>query len=212
MRLAAALAPLLFAACVGGPVRSKPPPVEPAAVLTVATFTAQGTAFVVEGAPEAPRSGARGVTESVTPRDRVRRRILTAWHVVEGSSGGAIVSGGGTVRPVLFRRVGESDLAEADPPVPLPATWAVYAVAEAHDGDRLDAVGMQEGVLLHFRGRVSRIFAGEGSALGEPGRYVEVDCGVVRGMSGGPLLDQRGDVVAVVTNRLAGRLVALDIP
>lgn len=188
MRLPALLLPLILAACVGGPVRSRPPPVEPASVLVVATFDSTGSGFAVAG------------------------RILTAWHVVEDSGGAAVVAGGGTARLVTFHRVEGMDLAEAPTPVPLPSSWLVYAVAEAHVGDRVDALGSQEGVPLHFGGEVSRVFAGETSALALPGRYLDVDCPVLRGMSGGPVLDARGDVVAVVTNRLDGHLVAVDIP
>lgn len=185
-RLALVVAALALVGCasgVRGPRRARAP-TEPAPCLRVCSTVGCGSGFVVG------------------------RRVITAWHVVGEAHGGGVVSGGGVVVPLDFRQIGHGDVCEADAPDPVPASWAVYTLAEPVNGETVDSLGYVAGTLTHYRGPI----IGDVPWFPGEGRYLSVDSTVEHGMSGGPVLNQRGDVVAIVTNRLLGRLIVLDVP
>lgn len=188
-RILSLLAVLLLAGCATRRC-APPPPTElasPARCLLVTAGDARGTAFVVG------------------------RRVLTAWHVVVKTNGHAVVSARGVSLAVEFRQAESLDMGTADAPDPVPPGWGVYeGAAEPHVGDRLDSYGYMgdEGDFAHYRGRV----IGTVTFKGDAGRYLTIDCPVQRGMSGGPVVNERGEVVAILSAKMDEKTVALVVP
>ena len=142
-----------------------------ASTVVIRTDTGGGSGFVVE--------------------DQERKFIVTNQHVLLGASKDKIemtTTDGTKLLPVALQVVPDLDLArievrEAPPPLSL-ATSADIDEAVATVGNSLDA-----GVITLNAGTIKGIGPGE----------VEVDCEVVPGQSGGPLINAAGEVIGVTT-------------
>jgi S1-C subfamily serine protease len=160
---------------------AKPSPTEPigeeaktrviASTVVIRTDTGGGSGFVVE--------------------DRGRKFIVTNQHVLLGAAKDKIeitTTDGAKLLPLALQVVPDLDLARIEvreAPLPLSfATGANIDEAAATVGNSLDA-----GVITLNSGAVKGIAAGE----------IEVDCEVVPGQSGGPLINAAGEVIGVTT-------------
>ena len=142
-----------------------------ASTVVIRTDTGGGSGFVVE--------------------DQGRKFIVTNQHVLLGAKRDKIqitTTDGTKLLPVSLQIVPDLDLArievrQAPPPLAI-ANGADINEAVATIGNSLDA-----GVITVNVGTVKGIGAGE----------IEVDCEVVPGQSGGPLINAAGEVIGVTT-------------
>lgn len=142
-----------------------------ASTVVIRTDTGGGSGFVVE--------------------DQGRKFIITNQHVLLGATKDEIeitTTEGAKLLPVALQIVPDLDLArvevsQAPPSLSLAAEANMDEVA-ATVGNSLDA-----GVITLNAGAIKGIGAGE----------VEVDCEVVPGQSGGPLINAAGEVIGVTT-------------
>ncbi|MCS7001942.1 MAG: trypsin-like peptidase domain-containing protein, partial [Dehalococcoidia bacterium] len=135
--------------------------------------------------------------------------ILTNAHVVEGASTVTVrLAGGATVQGRVVAADTERDLAIVRIP-PQSLTPVRLAEGPARTGEDVVAIGFA----LNLPGEpsVSRgVVSGSRPAVRTDLQYIQTDAAVNPGNSGGPLLNQRGEVIGVVTSRItqdAGRAV-----
>jgi S1-C subfamily serine protease len=191
---------ILLSACTSGVYRGKPLPTDRHDVcLFVDCRHSGGTAFVAAWG---------GSTV-----------LVTAWHVVQWDRGEALVRGNGVERRVTFSQYGDLDLGVVtiDPPT----EWRVLPIADPTPSVRVVAWGYGDGLLqFHFGDLVgpTTITRYRFSIWGQthedkPGGYLSFTTPVVCGMSGGPILNTDGYVIAVVAmQRRDGTLIGLDLP
>ncbi len=142
-----------------------------ASTVVIRTGTGGGSGFVIE--------------------DDGRQFIVTNQHVLLGATKGDLeitTTDGAKLSPVALQIVPDLDLArmevtQAPPPLSF-AQGANIDEAVATVGNSLDA-----GVITLNAGAIKGIGAGE----------IEVDCEVVPGQSGGPLINSAGEVIGVTT-------------
>ncbi|MFT3917189.1 MAG: trypsin-like peptidase domain-containing protein [Anaeromyxobacteraceae bacterium] len=129
--------------------------------------------------------------------------VLTNAHVVEGADRVEVDVSGRTLEARVVGLDSESDIAllKVDPDRPLPAL--VLA-----DSDRLAiadwvmVIGSPFGLVRSVTfGIVSQLGRSDVSPVGRPGSYefVQTDASINPGNSGGPVLNLRGEVVAIAT-------------
>jgi S1-C subfamily serine protease len=142
-----------------------------ASTVVIRTGTGGGSGFVIE--------------------DEGRKFIVTNQHVLLGATKDELevtTTDGANLVPVALQIVPDLDLARIEisqGPSPLSfATGANIDEAVATVGNSLDA-----GVITLNAGTIKGIGAGE----------IEVDCEVVPGQSGGPLINSAGEVIGVTT-------------
>ena len=142
-----------------------------ASTVVIRTKTGGGSGFVIE--------------------DQNRKFIVTNQHVLLGATKEQIeitTTEGAKLLPVALHIVPDLDLARIEvtkAPEPLPlATQVGIDEKVATVGNSLDA-----GVITINQGTIKGIGAGE----------IEVDCEVVPGQSGGPLINTSGEVIGVTT-------------
>lgn len=136
--------------------------------------------------------------------------IVTNAHVVEGADTVTVYLADGTsLEGRVLGRISEPDLALVQVPGgPFPqATFADSATAEA--GDPVIVLGYPSAVGLTGQASASRGIVSR-SAREVGAHYIQVDASVNPGVSGGPLLDSRGQLLGIISGRLendSGRLV-----
>jgi S1-C subfamily serine protease len=142
-----------------------------ASTVVIRTGTGGGSGFVIE--------------------DGGRKFIVTNQHVLLGATKDELeiaTTDGAKLAPVALQIVPDLDLARVEisqgPPPLSFATAANIDEAVATVGNSLDA-----GVITLNAGTIKGIGAGE----------IEVDCEVVPGQSGGPLINSAGEVIGVTT-------------
>lgn len=129
--------------------------------------------------------------------------ILTAAHVVEHGNLSVRLHDGREVRVVPVRVSRQADVALLRPETPLSGMRCLAARTEGDPsvGSELYAAGAPAHLDLAFsltRGIVSGIRRVEGRSL------LQTDTAISPGNSGGPLVDESGAVVAIVSSKLAG--------
>jgi S1-C subfamily serine protease len=192
---AVALALLVaLAGCVASPPAPAPPPSLPS------------------GKPVMAADSARQLAREVTVRVRNRgcdflatgsgfavtaRRLVTNRHVVEGAEQLQLDSWDGRSISVDVHRVAyRHDLALIETVEALPRV-AQLAAGDPRPGAEVSAVGFPlGGPLARTRGAVVDLVPG--ARLGETGKVLRITAAVRHGNSGGPLLDDAGQVVGVV--------------
>jgi hypothetical protein len=128
--------------------------------------------------------------------------VMTAWHVVKNAHRApAEVCGAGVTLEIRFEQVQEADLAWAELPE-YPKEWHLLEVGpDAQVGEYLQCWGYGGGYLQMRSGDMADLDARDritGNDVEKGGRY----CGLEPGMSGGPVLDAAGRVVAVAVMKI----------
>ncbi len=147
--------------------------------------------------------------------------LITAWHVIDGIEMPVSVHGKRGSISASFTRIGTTDLAwaplTAGPDGDCPEAWKAVPHGPVSIGIDVQCWGFPEaGGLAHSNGivrgrqisRVTGLFAQEGS-------YINMDAEVIPGMSGGPVVDANGYVIAVVVIRFVSgkvRSMAVELP
>lgn len=158
--------------------------------LKVRTAFGQGTAFVLR-------------------HDR-RVLLVTAYHCVSDLLPGvrATVLGNGVTREVEFHRFHDMDLAFAQGDIPEEWQARALPVGQVVLGEAVDAWGYGKGNLEMRHGSVLKYVPLKDHP---EAAYLILDCDVDGGMSGGPVVNARGEVVALVTNQYSERHLDLDL-
>ncbi len=172
--------------------------------------TAKGVVYVFNG----PKAGANGGsarqagtssgTAFTVSTDGV---LLTNAHVAQGCREISVRRFDGSTYPAsLLAADGPNDLALVKIAVPTPEQAQLRGGAEIRQGENVIAVGFPlPGDLT--AGTATTLTTGTVSALAgykNDSRLLQISAPVQPGNSGGPLLDQSGHVVAVVSARLEG--------
>jgi S1-C subfamily serine protease len=134
--------------------------------------------------------------------------LVTNAHVVEGCSNVAISVGGVISQGTVAARDAVNDLAATR------TTSAAPAIAKLRSGSRLgeevSVFGFPLNGLLATGGNFTRGNITATAGLGDDSRFFQISDPVQPGNSGGPLLDESGNVIGVVTAKLnALRLAAV---
>lgn len=148
---------------------------------------AQGTAFLVDS-----------------------ETALTAWHVVENAAEIALDFGEQRVEAAVIGQNSERDVAVLRLSAPVVATPVVpVAAAQVRVGEQVAAIGQRQDAPLAMT--VGLVTSVDGQAnVGDSGRdvlgIVQTDAAATIGTSGGPLINQRGELVGigVVPNATSG--------
>jgi S1-C subfamily serine protease len=132
--------------------------------------------------------------------------VLTAAHVLDGSPPKLVLRDGSELDAVPVRVAVRADVALLRPKRPLTQQGCLVPSAKGDPvvGSELYAVGTPTSVSLAFsltRGIVSGIRDIDGHHI------LQTDAPVNRGNSGGPMLDEGGEVIAVANAKLAGQAV-----
>lgn len=136
--------------------------------------------------------------------------IMTAWHVVsKGDHGGRVFNMGASIR-VQFYQLDGHDIAWA-PTAAIPKTWEILQIAPTGPelGEYVEAWGYPANTAMGTRGQVTDLDAIHDHPNMLAGQYLEVLAEVRHGMSGGPVLNDRHQVVCVVALSTVSRRVEL---
>jgi Trypsin-like peptidase domain len=142
--------------------------------------------------------------------------ILTNWHVVNGCSRIAAKVGADADRDaVLVARDEHNDLAVVGVKVPLKSVAVFRQGASIRAGEMVLASGYPLSGLLASTANISTGIVNALAGLSNDSRFFQISTPVQPGNSGGPLVDQAGHVVGIVTGKLNAVAVARftgDIP
>jgi S1-C subfamily serine protease len=193
--LAGTLAALALSGCVASPPAAAPPPASlPDSRPTLAAESAQQHAAEItvrvrnRGCDFVATGSGFAVAENL---------LITNEHVVEGAEELQLDSWDGQSIPVAVHQVAYlHDLALIETVEPLPRI-AKLAPGDPEPGAQIQVVGFPEGGAL-ARSAGSVVDEVPGDRLGESGEVLRIDATVQHGNSGGPLLDDAGQVVGVV--------------
>lgn len=127
----------------------------------------------------------------------------TAWHVVEDAAQVALTVGGESVEATVIGHNPERDVAVLRLAAPVEnAVVLPIAVSQPRVGEEVAAMGHPRGLPLALTvGRVTSMngeFDFGGSADGIVSNLIQTDAVVAPGSSGGPLINQQGEVIGVV--------------
>ncbi len=172
--------------------------------------TAKGVVYVFNG-PKAAANGGSGRqagtssgTAFTVSTDGV---LLTNAHVAQGCREISVRRFDGSTYPAsLLAADGPNDLALVKIAAPTPEQAQLRGGAEIRQGENVIAVGFPLSSDLSA-GTATTLTTGTVSALAgykNDSRLLQISAPVQPGNSGGPLLDQSGHVVAVVSARLEG--------
>lgn len=177
------------------------PTPEPTPLLSVAVYehVAPSVVQVVARGPGgAPNTGAGVIVDEMAD-------ILTSLHIIEGSNDITVTFSDGTVSPVeIVARLPDRDIAVlralAPPAQFQPATLG--NPGRLSIGDHAFVIGHPFGLTGSYS---TGVISGLDRAMTAPGLaqpitgMIQFDAAVNAGSSGGPLVDQNGDVVGIVT-------------
>jgi len=178
------------------------PTPEPTPLLSVAVYqhVAPSVVQVIARGPdgEAPNTGAGVIVDEMAD-------ILTSLHIVDGSNNITVTFSDGTVSPVeVVARLPDRDIAVlralAPPAQFQPATLGNPGRLQV--GDHAFVIGHPFGLTGSYS---TGVISGLDRSMTAPGLskpitgLIQFDAAVNAGSSGGPLVDQNGDVVGIVT-------------
>ena len=155
---------------------------------------------------------------------------ITAWHILEGelpdvlNGGGFICSAIGDAgmmvwRPTAVARVSDSDVAlislKAASDAPALFHNAVITTRTPRLGERLIVAGFRSETfdpsarpipirILASAGAVSQQYETGRDRVMLPGPCIEVDCSTIGGMSGGPVFDENGFLIGILSSSIDG--------
>lgn len=127
----------------------------------------------------------------------------TAWHVVEDAAQVALMIGGESIEATVIGHDPERDVAILRLATPVEdAVILPIAEAQPRVGEEVAAMGHPRGLPLALTvGRVTSMngeFDFGGNADGVVSNLIQTDAVVAPGSSGGPLINQQGEVIGVV--------------
>lgn len=125
---------------------------------------------------------------------------MTAWHVVSKPPHTGRVTQMEATLNMTFRQVGDTDVAFAAAPQ-LPASWEILQIARGNPlaGDTVEAWGYPGHASMGTRGIILNLDYPKDDPSMVGGKYMQVGAEVRAGMSGGPVLNEQRQVVAVVS-------------
>jgi serine protease Do len=127
--------------------------------------------------------------------------IVTNAHVVEGCGGiRTIADSGASADAAVIARDTSNDLAVLRTPL-RPAKTALFRTM-LRLGEGIEAFGFPLAPLLSTSGNFTQGSVTALAGVGDDSRYLQISAPVQPGNSGGPLLDQSGNVVGVVSAKL----------
>lgn len=127
--------------------------------------------------------------------------VITSQHVVASASRVEVVTRSGTYKATVVKSDQSNDVAVLKVEARLPAL-AIVPSKSARLGATVGTVGFPNTTLQGFSPKLSK---GEIASLAGPGddpRYFQISVAVQPGNSGGPLFDERGNVVGIVAAKL----------
>jgi S1-C subfamily serine protease len=146
-------------------------------------------------APEESRTASHGTGFAVSPDGL----ILTAWHVIDGAKNVIVACPGRKPLSAAITQVSRNlDLATVTVPIS-GLSYLSFADVRIRPGDTVFTIGFPVPDIL---GREPKYTDGAISALSGPGgeaSFLQISVPVQPGNSGGPLVDNAGRVVGVVT-------------
>ena len=177
------------------------PTPEPTPLLSVAVYQHVAPSVVqvvAKGASGEPNTGAGVIVDDMA-------HILTSLHIVDGSGDVKVTFSDGTVSPVeIVARLPDRDIAVvralAPPAQFQPATMGNPGGLQV--GDHAFVIGHPFGLTGSYS---TGVISGLDRSMTAPGLskpisgMIQFDAAVNPGSSGGPLVDQKGDVVGIVT-------------
>ncbi len=142
--------------------------------------------------------------------------LITAWHVVQECQMPVAVHGPTESLSVTFERIGAADLAWVSLDA-WPGSWKVLAAAHINIGQKVRCIGFPDAEMLEATTGIIRVRQLEkiNGLMHDDGDYWCMDADVIPGMSGGPVLDADGAVVAVVVIHARSgkvRSMAVELP
>ena len=142
--------------------------------------------------------------------------VLTNAHVVENCTQITVrFSSGDSAAAVMVARDEKNDLAVVRSKLPLSSVAAFRDGGPVRAGDAVVALGYPLSGLLATTANLSVGNVSALAGLGDDSRYLQISVPVQPGNSGGPLLDESGHLVGIVTAKLNAVRVARftgDIP
>jgi S1-C subfamily serine protease len=166
----------------------------------VATGVIQGLKGADKGITSMPSNTTVGTGFSVTPDGK----ILTAYHVVDGAKSLRVyLSGRTVVAAILDRSDPANDLAILNIMQSTPEYLSLAPPRSAKVGGRVFTVGFPVPGLL---GQEPKYTEGTISALSGPGgsaSLLQISIPIQPGNSGGPVVDEKGNVLGIVTSTAA---------
>ena len=177
------------------------PTPEPTPLLSVAVYRHVAPSVVqvvARGAGGDPNTGAGVIVDDMA-------HILTSLHIIDGSADVNVTFSDGTVSPVeVVARLPDRDIAVVRALVPpdqfQPATMG--NPGRLSIGDHAFVIGHPFGLTGSYS---TGVISGLNRSMNAPGLaqpitgLIQFDAAVNAGSSGGPLVDQNGDVVGIVT-------------
>lgn len=177
------------------------PTPEPTPLLSVAVYEHVAPSVVqvvARGSGGVPNTGAGVIVDDMA-------HILTSLHIIEGSGDVTVTFSDGTVSPVeIVARLPDRDIAVvralAPPDQFQPATMGNPGRLQV--GDHAFVIGHPFGLTGSYS---TGVISGLNRSMTAPGLaqpitgMIQFDAAVNPGSSGGPLVDQNGDVVGIVT-------------
>ena len=140
-----------------------------------------------------------------------RSQVATAYHCVAAGGRLRVVDRRGQRSVARVHAVHvATDLAILDVAEPGPGPWRAVAVADPLPGDDVWVLGHPMGASIpagFYAGTLRwSVTQGVVSAVGP--HALQIDAAVSPGSSGGPVLNERGEIVGIVSRRLAGQGMA----
>lgn len=137
-----------------------------------------------------------GTAFATTYRGKVG--VMTAYHVTDVPAEPYVVTGAGQSLTLVFVRLGTSDVAFSETPVP--AEWTVLTLGKPPlPGEEATAWGLPEfGGKVSSSGPVRGTYSNVEHVLSSRGEFVRIRTPSMPGMSGGPVIGPDRSVFGVV--------------